>query len=47
MFYTDWHNKAFCNNKLAVCINNVGTIFGQIFFGESQEKQVPVTSGIL
>ena len=30
-FYPDGHNKTFCNNKLAVCINNAYAGFGQIF----------------
>lgn len=33
----DRHNKAFCNNKLAVCINNVDAIFGQIFWAVSEK----------
>lgn len=46
-FYTDGHNKAFCNNELAVCINNADAILAKYFRAASGIKQAPIISGIV
>lgn len=42
-FYTDGHNKAFCDNKLAVCINNADAILAKYFRAVSEKNKRPLS----